>query len=55
MRYKISLPHSLTIILVLAGMIKAAGWPVTDQFQCSQKLVPLMPYTNYTIKNLLNQ
>jgi hypothetical protein len=42
MRYKINLPLSLTIILVLAGLIKAAGQPVTDQFQCSQELYRLM-------------
>jgi len=38
MRYKINLPLSLTIILVLTGMIKAAGQPVTDQSQCSKEL-----------------
>ena len=42
MRYKINLPLSLTIILVLAGMVKAAGQPVTDQSQCSQELYRLM-------------
>src|SRR5689334_21384840 len=42
MRYKINLPLSLTIILVLAGMIKAAGQPVTDQYLCSQELYRLM-------------
>jgi hypothetical protein len=42
MRYKTNLPFTLTIILVLAGMLKAAGQPVTDQFQCSQELIRLM-------------
>jgi hypothetical protein len=42
MRYKINLPLSLTIILVLTGMIKAAGQPVTDQAKCSQELYRLM-------------
>ena len=42
MRYKINLLLLFTIILVLAGMIKAAGQPVTDQFQCSRELVKLM-------------
>ncbi|AEV99207.1 hypothetical protein A4D02_35575 [Niastella koreensis] len=41
MRYKINLPLSLTIILVFASLIKAAGQPVTDQFQCSQELIKL--------------
>lgn len=42
MRYKINLPLSLTIILVLAGMIKAAGQPVADPAQCAQELNRLM-------------
>lgn len=42
MRYKINLPLSLTIILVLAGLIKAAGQPVTDQYLCSQELYRLI-------------
>ena len=46
MRYKINRPLSLTIILVLAGMIRAAGQGI-----CS--MVAL--YTSYQIKNLINQ
>lgn len=42
MQYKNKLPLTLTIILVLAGMIKAAGQPVTDQFLCSRELRQLM-------------
>jgi hypothetical protein len=42
MRYKINLPLSLTIIPVLAGMLRAAGQPVTDQYECSLELIKLM-------------
>jgi len=42
MRYKNNLPLSLTIILVLTGVIKVAGQPVTDQYQCSHELYRIM-------------
>lgn len=60
MRYKNNLPFILTIILVLAGMIKAAGQPVTDQFQCSQELIRLMqlfsdtPHVSFQVQEITN-
>ena len=58
MRYKINLPLSLTIILVLAGMMKAAGQPDTDQFKCSQELIRLIqmfsdtPHVSFQVKQV---
>jgi hypothetical protein len=42
MRYKINLPLSLTIILVLTSMIRVAGQPVSSLFQCSRELNLIM-------------
>ncbi len=58
MRYKINLPLSLTIILVLTGMIKAAGQPVSDQAKCSQELYRLMnkfsdtPHVSFQVQQI---